>query len=413
MKIFISYRRDDSAGWAGRVYDRIAHEFAAENCFMDVEGIQAGENFDEVIVEQVAKADVALVMIGPQWFAPDPATGLRRIDKPGDWVRREIEAALANGATVIPLLVQGAKSPRASDLPATLQELSRKETFSLDMRSFRDDLDRLMPRLQSLDPWRPFKPPEKPPLMDGVWEDILQLHWPVEPASLVSRLPAGFELDTYDGKAWVSLECVRVATGWYRKTPKLLPLFRATGRTLARLPGIKDVSRMEMVAWRTYVSYRGRPGWLLLYVALPSRPGALAVKAYSTLSAIHHRPISFTRTGDERSLRMVNQGVPSIEATYHPAGESFIPRRETLEAFLYFRYIYFSGSPGSNRSSGVEMQFAPWSLQRAELKDLKESFLKQLDLKPLGPPLAYAASRISATVWTPKLVSSKPGQVSG
>ena len=70
---------------------------------------------------------------------------------------------------------------------------------------------------------------------------------------------------------------------------------------------------------------------------------------------------------------MVNRGAPSIEATYHPAGESFIPRRETLEGFLYFRYMYFSGSPGSNRSSGVEMQFAPWSLQRAEVKDLKES----------------------------------------
>ncbi|MBI2764835.1 MAG: DUF2071 domain-containing protein [Chloroflexi bacterium] len=403
MKIFISYRRDDSAGWAGRVYDRISNEFGPENCFMDVEGLQAGENFDTAILEQASAADVALVMIGPNWFVPDAATGLRRIDKPGDWVRREIETALASGSTVIPLLVQGARSPRSNDLPETLHDLGRKETFALDMKGFRDDLDRLMPRIQSLDPWRPFKPPARAPIADHIWQDSLHLHWPVDPDGLLSWLPEGFALDTYEGKAWITADCVRSSSVWFSKLPKLLPPVRLAGKAGSRIPGVGDFANQPIVNWKTYVSYRGRQGYLPLYMSLPTVASWLVWKATSPSMPFHHRPIRFTRTGEERSLSMAPGG-PGIRAKYRPVGDSFIARRDSIEEFLYHRFLVYSGAGASGSAGQMEMQFAPWSLKEVELLELKESFLKRFELKSLGPPVAHQSTRITATSWPPQPV---------
>ncbi|MBI2764836.1 MAG: DUF2071 domain-containing protein [Chloroflexi bacterium] len=314
-------------------------------------------------------------------------------------MRREVETAPGSHATVIPLLVQGAKSPRTTDLPASLSELGRKENFPLDMRSFGDDLDRLMPRLQSLDPWCSFAPPERPPLMDGVFEDVLHLHWPVDPTSLLGHLPAGFEVDTYGGKAWISAECVGVATGWYRRTPRLLPAFRAAGRASERL-GLQNFARMPTAWWRTHVSYRGRPGWLALYVASPNIVGAFLLRAYARTYPVNHRAFRFSRSGEDRSMQVAAKGSPSVRATYRPGGVAFIPRRDTLESFLYHRNLIHGGPPGSPLSSQVEIQFAPWSLRQAEALELKETFFKRFSLQPLDAPVAHTATRISAACWS-------------
>jgi uncharacterized protein YqjF (DUF2071 family) len=406
LKIFISYRRDDSAGWAGRVYDRVSTEFGPENCFMDVEGLQAGENFDTKIIDVVSKADVSLVMIGPNWFLQNPTSGLRRIDQPGDWVRKEVETALASGSTVIPLLVQGAHSPRRSELPESLQDLGRKESFPLDMKSFRDDLDRLMPRLQSLDPWRPFKPPASPPAVDNLWNDSLHLHWPVDPESLLSWLPGGFSIDTFDGKAWITADCVRSATAWFSRSPKLLPYVRTAGRLTSRIPGIGNFAAQPIVNWKTYVSYQGKQGYLPLYMSLPTIPSLLVFKAASPTLPFHHRPIRFVRRGDTRLLDM-GTGSPSIRVKYTTGGDSYMPQRGTIEEFLYQRFLVFSGGGATEGATHMEMQFAPWSLRVAQIQTLTESFLKSNDLEPLGPALAHSSSRITATSWPARKVPDR------
>jgi hypothetical protein len=87
--IFINYRRDDSAGHAGRLHDRFVSVLGGRSVFMDLDDIQPGANFVNAIEEQVGACDVMLVLIGKRWLARD-AAGRRRIDDPDDFVRIEI-----------------------------------------------------------------------------------------------------------------------------------------------------------------------------------------------------------------------------------------------------------------------------------------------------------------------------------
>jgi hypothetical protein len=127
--IFISYRRDDSAGHAGRLFDRLKERLGADRVFMDVTDLVPGQDFEVELERAVARADCVLVVIGPRWLEVKDASGLRRIDALNDFVRREIVAGLMKGATVIPVLVQGATMPRAEELPEELRPLSRRQAF--------------------------------------------------------------------------------------------------------------------------------------------------------------------------------------------------------------------------------------------------------------------------------------------
>jgi hypothetical protein len=90
LKVFISYRRDDSAGHAGRVYDRLEREFGRDLLVMDVDSIPLGTNFVKVLGEEVVKCDVLLAIIGPGWLDARDENGKRRLENPDDFVRIEI-----------------------------------------------------------------------------------------------------------------------------------------------------------------------------------------------------------------------------------------------------------------------------------------------------------------------------------
>src|SRR5262245_46730469 len=107
VNLFISYRRDDSAGHAGRVYDRLEREFGRDRLVMDVDSIPLGANFLKVIGEEVAKCDVLLAIIGPGWLDARDEKGIRRLDNPDDFVRIEIATALKRAIPVIPILLEG------------------------------------------------------------------------------------------------------------------------------------------------------------------------------------------------------------------------------------------------------------------------------------------------------------------
>src|SRR4051794_32817634 len=106
--IFVSYRRQESSHLAGRLYDRLAGSFGESQVFIDVDAIEPGEDFAEKIFRSVAGCQVLLVVIGPSWLTSADGRGHRRLDDPDDIVRLEIEAALARGVRVIPILMEGA-----------------------------------------------------------------------------------------------------------------------------------------------------------------------------------------------------------------------------------------------------------------------------------------------------------------
>jgi hypothetical protein len=143
-KVFISYRRDDSAGHAGRVHDRLEREFGRDLLFMDVDSVPLGVNFATVLSEEVAKCDVLLAVIGPNWLNARDDDGSRRLDNPHDFVRIEIGAALQRSIPVIPILLDGAKVPKANQLPKELEELSLRNGLDIRHASFHNDVDRLI-----------------------------------------------------------------------------------------------------------------------------------------------------------------------------------------------------------------------------------------------------------------------------
>ena len=143
-KVFISYRRGDSAGHAGRVMDRLGRELGRDLVFMDVDAIPLGTNFTKVLHEEVAKCGVLLAVIGPNWPDARDEHGNRRLDDPNDFVRIEIAAALQRNVPVIPILLDGATIPKANQLPEDLKELASRNGMEIRHASFHDDMNRLI-----------------------------------------------------------------------------------------------------------------------------------------------------------------------------------------------------------------------------------------------------------------------------
>jgi hypothetical protein len=150
QRIFISYRRDDSRGYAGRLQGDLSRRYSEEHVFRDVE-IPPGADFGEYITSLVDKCNVVLAIIGPRWLDARDREGERRIDDPQDWVRLEIERALArDGVEVIPVLVDGARLPPREELPESLLGLRRRNAFELSDSRWDYDLEQLGKHLDSL-----------------------------------------------------------------------------------------------------------------------------------------------------------------------------------------------------------------------------------------------------------------------
>ena len=146
-RFFLSYRRDDSAGFAGRLADDLEAAFGVGTVFRDVDDIRPGEDFVQAIDSQMQVVDAVLVMIGPRWRMVGP-DGTRRLDDPHDFVRQEIAAALSSSRPVIPLLVGGTSMPAEADLPVAIAGLARRHAVVLSDAGWRADLERLVKSLR-------------------------------------------------------------------------------------------------------------------------------------------------------------------------------------------------------------------------------------------------------------------------
>jgi hypothetical protein len=148
-KIFLSYRREDAAGFALALFGRLEQSFPAESLFMDVEGgIGAGQDFVHAIEKQVSACDAMLVLIGPDWLTAADEQGRRRLDKLDDPVRLEVESALKFRKRVIPVLVQKTEMPRADALPEPIKALARRNAVGLTQERFRADAQGLIKALE-------------------------------------------------------------------------------------------------------------------------------------------------------------------------------------------------------------------------------------------------------------------------
>jgi tetratricopeptide (TPR) repeat protein len=149
-RIFISYRRDDAGGDAGRLADHLQRRFGRERVFLDIDTIDPGTDAVRALHDSLQETVAVLVVIGPRWTSVQNADGALRLASANDWVRLEVEVALSRGIPVVPVLVQGAKLPRAEELPTSLAALVNRQAATLDHGEFHDDAERLCDRLAAM-----------------------------------------------------------------------------------------------------------------------------------------------------------------------------------------------------------------------------------------------------------------------
>jgi hypothetical protein len=142
-RVFISYRRQDTAPAAGRVYDRLCRLLSEPNVFFDVSTVAGGEDFVTKITTAIQKSDAALVIIGKTWLAP-AQDGTIRIWETGDHVRAEVRIALQYARMVLPVLVDGAQMPRPEQLPDDIRAIATKNGLPLRHESFDDDAENIV-----------------------------------------------------------------------------------------------------------------------------------------------------------------------------------------------------------------------------------------------------------------------------
>jgi GH25 family lysozyme M1 (1,4-beta-N-acetylmuramidase) len=148
--IFISYRRDDAAGHVGRLYDKLSVHFPSYEIFMDVDGIEPGEDFLETIDQAIASSRVLLVIIGQKWLSCTDGKQ-RRLDDPNDFVRLEIAAALDRNIRIIPVLVQEARMPTEAELPDNLARLAHRQAQEIgDGYRWKSDVEALIRALEKV-----------------------------------------------------------------------------------------------------------------------------------------------------------------------------------------------------------------------------------------------------------------------
>jgi TIR domain len=153
-KIFISYRRDLSAGYVGRVFDRLEKEFGREQIFIDVDSIEFGVRFRDAILGSIGECAVFLAALGPNWMDAKDEHGNRRLEDPNDYVRMEVAAGLDRAkedeVKFVPIMIEGASAPRVDLLPTDLATLPTFHGLVVRHATFHSDIERLIRQLRTI-----------------------------------------------------------------------------------------------------------------------------------------------------------------------------------------------------------------------------------------------------------------------
>ncbi len=141
---FISYLREDSAGYAGRLRESLERRLGGDAVFRDVDTLQPGQDFVDAIMARLRECRVFIALIGREWLDARDAAGRRRLDQPHDYVRLEIASALARPELlVVPVFVEGAAMPEPDQLPEDIRVLGRRQAVSIRDETWDSDVDRL------------------------------------------------------------------------------------------------------------------------------------------------------------------------------------------------------------------------------------------------------------------------------
>lgn len=154
-KIFISYRRSDTADFTVALYNELRDYFHDEDIFKDINAILPGQQFAQVLSNALDECAVVLVVIGPRWKGQDS----NRLMEEGDWVRQEIGVALKRNLRVVPLLVNGTQMPQKQDLPVDLHPLLDRQAIPIDNQRFEYDVQQLCKAIKDLVPSRALEQP--------------------------------------------------------------------------------------------------------------------------------------------------------------------------------------------------------------------------------------------------------------
>jgi hypothetical protein len=150
LRIFVSYRHDDVPAHSGRLADRLVSRFGEDDVFLDIDAIDPGLDFRVAVRQAIDTCDVVIVVIGPKWLDAREPDGSRRLDRPNDYVRLEIEAALDREIRIIPILVDDTQMPTADELPEKLVPLCYRNAVEMG-KHFHTEMAALIAKLERIE----------------------------------------------------------------------------------------------------------------------------------------------------------------------------------------------------------------------------------------------------------------------
>lgn len=245
-------------------------------------------------------------------------------------------------------------------------------------------------RILNVTSHRPWPMPSSPWVMTQTWHDLLFAHWPVDGAALREKIPAGFELDVFEGQAWLAV----------------VP-FHMSNVAPRGVPALPWVSAFPELNVRTYVRVAGSPG---VYFLSLDAGNAVAVGAARTLAHLPYYTADMSVEPESdwiryKSRRMTS-GAPPAEFTarYRPVGDPQPPAGGTLEYFLTERYCLFT-LDAEFHALRLDIHHPPWPLQRAEAEITVNTMADACGIRlPAVKPLLHFARRQDAVAWMPHRV---------
>jgi len=223
-RIFVSYRRDETSGHAGRLIDRLNEHFGAKRVFFDLQTLEPGMDWVDALERALEECEVLIAVIGKNWLTATDKKGRCRLDNPDDPLRREVATALQRKVRVVPVLVQGAEMPDAAELPDDLASLTRRQAIELTDSRWDYDAGRLVQVLEKVVQAPPPPPSPDPSAADRLLDELdAELPegvipvTPPPPPGLLQLLPGAWQVQITHPMIGVGTLNVQFdPAGWFR-----------------------------------------------------------------------------------------------------------------------------------------------------------------------------------------------------
>jgi hypothetical protein len=237
---------------------------------------------------------------------------------------------------------------------------------------------------------RPWPMPRGPWLMTQTWNDLLFAHWPVDRETLRERVPATFELDVFDGVAWIGV----IPFHMTNVAPRLVPA----------LPWISAFPELNV---RTYVTVDGKPG--VFFFSLDAGNPVAVGAARTLLNLPYFAAKMDVRVGDDGSVqyesRRSSQAGAEFNGWYRGLGNRHAPVAGTLEHFLTERYCLYAVDH-TGRAYRLDIHHPSWTLERGEAEITLNTMMQPSGiLLPDIAPLLHFSKRQDAVCWAPERIS--------